>query len=398
MKARRLIAAASVAASAAAAVWAWRNQSEIATRRPINEWTFTHMNRVMPTESAQAPAHATPLPHGAPMPPVTYSFEGETCTLPDLHRRTHTTSFVVLHRGRIVAEEYPGAFAAPDRRFQVYSLTKSVTSMLFGIALERGEIASIDDPVVTYRPELAGTGYDGPTIGHLLNMTSGVGELEDWTVRDSPINRFQDAVTTGGSILDVIRSLPVRSKPGEAFLYSTIDTHVLGWVLEAATGRTLAQYASEHLLGPIGAEHDAYYFLSRGRPRTALGGGSLNITTRDLARIGLLAMNEGRAGETQVVPAPWVARSRGADIPHLDVGALGASGYPHYGYSNLWWTLGGEHRAFTGLGVHGQYLWVDPDREVVIAKTSAWTTADDEARDRETVAALTAIVEALDTL
>jgi len=110
----------------------------------------------------------------------------------------------------------------------------------------------------------------------------------------------------------------------------------------------------------------------------------------------MLMANGGRVGSEQIVPESWVLRSRGADVPSLEVGALGPSGYPHYGYSHQWWTLGGPHRAFAALGVHGQYLWVDPDRETVIVKTSAWNSPDDPDRDRETVAALNAVVDSLE--
>ena len=88
----------------------------------------------------------------------------------------------------------------------------------------------------------------------------------------------------------------------------------------------------------------------------------------------------------RIVPQDWVRRSRGNDKPQLAVGSLGPSGYAHYGYANQWWTLGGD--TFTGLGVHGQYLFVDPEAEVVIVKCSAWPTQDDPRRDAETVAAL----------
>jgi CubicO group peptidase (beta-lactamase class C family) len=402
---RAVVIGSAVGLAVAGGAWLWRHQGELASNRPVNEWTFTHMDRVMPTDVIPRPARPSDLETGGHLPEVRYSFDGRSYSLAELHRRTHTTSFLVVHRGRVLAEEYPGWFADAGVRFQLFSLTKSVTSLLIGIALERGEIASIDDPVVTYCPQLRGSGYDGPTIDHLLNMSSGVGGLEDWTVPDAPINRFSAAVMTGGSVLDVIRSLPVVEPPGRRFNYSTIDSHVLGWVLEAATGRTLAQNAAERLWMPMGAEHDGFYFLTRGRPRTALGGGSLNASTRDLARIGLLMANGGRAGSVQagsvragsvqVVPEAWVRRSRGSDASHLEVGALGPSGYPHYGYANHWWTLGGAHRAFTGLGVHGQYLWVDPDRETVIVKTSAWNDPDDADRDRETVAALSAVVDAV---
>lgn len=397
---RALAIGAAAGLAAAGTVWLWRKQGEIATRRPFNEWTFTHMNRVMPSEPIHAPARSRGLvAHGA-LPPIEYRFDGEARSLADLHRLTHTTSFMVVHRGRVLAEQYPGRFAGHGVRFQCYSLTKSVTSMLVGIALDRGEIASIDDPVTRYRPELVGSAYDGATVAHLLDMCSGAGGVEDWTIPDAPILRFEHAVTTGGSVLAVIRSLPRTAEPGTAFNYSTIDSHMLGWVLESATGLSLARNASERLWTPMGAEHEGYYFLTRGQPRTALGGGSLNATTRDLARLGLIMANGGRAGSEpdapQIVPESWVERSRGGDRPQLQVGALvDGGGYAHYGYANQWWTLGGDERAFTGLGVHGQYLWVDPDRETVIVKTSAWSTADDEARDRETVAAFRAIAEAL---
>jgi CubicO group peptidase (beta-lactamase class C family) len=89
-----------------------------------------------------------------------------------------------------------------------------------------------------------------------------------------------------------------------------------------------------------------------------------------------------------------VRRSRGSDLPQLAVGALGPSGYAHYGYANQWWTLGSAcFDAFTGVGVHGQYLFVDPAADVVIVKCSAWPTQDDPARDRETINALRRIAD-----
>jgi CubicO group peptidase (beta-lactamase class C family) len=114
-----------------------------------------------------------------------------------------------------------------------------------------------------------------------------------------------------------------------------------------------------------------------------------------VARLGLLMTGDGAVAGDQVVPRDWVLRSRGNDLPHLAVGALGPSGYDHYGYANQWWTLGGTRQAFTGLGVHGQYLFVDPVADVVIVKCSAWPTQDDEQRDRETITALHRIADHL---
>ncbi|MFC7219491.1 serine hydrolase domain-containing protein [Streptomyces polyrhachis] len=388
---------AAVAGLGAGAGWLWRHQADLAFSRPLNEWTFTHMSAVLPTRPVARAAVPRPLPYGPALRAFTYEHDGERRTLAQLHARTHTTGFAVLHRGALVREEYPGRFASPRARFQLFSLTKSVTSMLVGIALEEGALGSLDDKAAGYLPDLAGSAYDGPTVGDLLHMSSGVEFTEDYADPASSFARFERAVSGGGSLLEVVRSLPRAARPGTTFTYSTVDSQVLGWVLEAATGTALAQYAHSRLWSRVGAERDAYYFLTRGRPRTALGGGSFNAAVRDLARLGLVMARGGQLDGRQIVPARWVERSRGADLAHLAVGALGADAPRHYGYANQWWTLGGARRAFTGIGIHGQYLWVDPQADVVVVKTSAWDTAEDEGRDAETVAALTALVTYLET-
>jgi CubicO group peptidase (beta-lactamase class C family) len=372
----------------------WERQGDLIMRRPFNEWTFTHMNWLMPTERVARGEHRRPLEFDPRPLDLTYWFEGRDHTLAELHRRTFTTAFVVLHRGAVVHEYYPGAFAGPRSRMQLFSVSKSVTSILVGIALADGAVGSVKDRVGDYRTDFAGTAYENTTLDELLTMTSGVGDLEVWDVPDSGIKRFEQAVVGGGDVAAVVRSAPRTADPGEHFNYSTFDSQILGWVLEAATGRSLAAYAEEKLWRHLGADRDAYYWLTRARPRTAIGGGSFNATARDVARLGQLMADDGVVGSRRLVPRDWVRRSRGSDLAQLGVGALGPSGYDHYGYANQWWTLGhGSHDAFTALGVHGQYLFVDPSAEVVIVKCSAWPTEDDESRDRETITALRRIAD-----
>jgi CubicO group peptidase (beta-lactamase class C family) len=377
---------------APASSW-WERQGEFIMRRPFNEWTFTHMNWLLPTERvARGPLHR-PLPDRPEPLDLTYRFDGRDLSLADLHRRTFTTAFVVLHRGAVVHESYPGTFAGPRARFQLFSLSKSLTSMLVGIALADGAIGDVTDRVVDYRSDFAGTAYEDVTLADLLSMSSGVGDLEAWDVAGTDIKRFEEACLGRGSVADVLRSARRTAAPGERFNYSTLDAQLIGWVLEAATGRTLAQYAAERLWSRLGADRDAYYWLSRSRPRTAIGGGSFNATARDVARLGLLMARDGRLDGDQIIPREWVRRTQVRDVPELAVGALGPSGYDHYGYANQWWTL--DDGAYTGLGVHGQYLFVDPAADVVIVKCSAWPDEDDPDRDRETVAALRAITARL---
>jgi CubicO group peptidase (beta-lactamase class C family) len=372
----------------------WDRQGDLIMRRPFNEWTFTHMSWLMPTDPVTRSGAHRPLVHNEQALDLTYRFENADYSLDDLHRRTFTTAFVVLHHGEIVHESYPGAFAGPRSRMQLFSVSKSVTSMLVGIALAEGVIGSIKDRVTDYRPDFVGTAYEETTLTELLDMTSGVGDPEVWDVPDSGIKRFEQAIMGGGDVAEIVRSAERTAGAGERFNYSTFDAQILGWVLEAATGKSLAAYATEKLWSRIGADRDAYYWLTRARPRTAIGAGSFNATARDVARLGLLMANDGAVDGQQIVPVEWVRRSRGSDLPQLAVGQLGPSGYAHYGYANQWWTLGGgSFDAFTGVGVHGQYLFVDPAADVVIVKCSAWPTQDDEPRDRETIAALRRIAD-----
>jgi CubicO group peptidase (beta-lactamase class C family) len=385
-----------IASSASARISSARSRRlDLLLRPPLQAWTLTHMNRLRPTAPVPRGGPARPLPDAHRSLDVGYTVDGARFRLADLHRRTGTTSFVVLHRGAVVHEQYRGRFAGPSARFLLFSLTKSVTSMLIGIAIDEGAIAGVDDPVVKYLPDLHGSVYDGPTIAHLLDMSSGAGAGEDWTDPDSTVVRFKRAIDGDGSVRDVIASLPRTAIAGSTFNYSSIDAQVLGCVLEAATGTPLPRYTAERLWQRIGAEHDAYFWLTFPRPRSAVAAGSFAATARDVARLGLLMARAGRVQGEQAVPAAWVARSRGGDAGHLRVGALGPSGYPHYGYANQWWTLGGPRRAFTGLGIYGQYLYVDPEADVVIVKTSAWPAPDDPGRDRETVTALQAVADHL---
>jgi CubicO group peptidase (beta-lactamase class C family) len=365
----------------------WERQGDLIMRRPFNEWTFTHMNRVLPSEPITK-GEPRPLPvEPADLGGLRY---GAGYNLDDLHRRTFTTAFVVLRDGMLVHEAYPGVFARPGARMQLFSLSKSVLSMMIGIALAEKRITSIDEPVTAYRPDFRGTAYQDVTIAQLLDMTSGVGDLEVWDVEDSGIKRFERAVAGGGDVLEIVKGAVRSRTAGERFNYSTFDSQVLGWVLEAATGESLASYATRKLWQKVGAEHDAYYGLTRRRPRTAIGAGSLNATARDLARLGQVMADDGLAAGERVVPADWVRRSR---MPRHGVGTLGPSGYPHYGYANHWWTL--DNGAFTGVGVHGQYLYVDPAARIVIVKCSAWPTQDDPERDSETITALKAVASHL---
>lgn len=307
--------------------------------------------RTVPVPRGDGPV--SDLPKGAPMdlPPQAAQWINDRAV----------TSLLVLHEGRIVHERYHLGTNPEDRRIS-WSMAKSFLSALFGVIEAEGAIGSLDDPVTDYVPRLAGTAYDGVTIRHVLQMTSGVAFDEDYLDRNSDINRMGRVLALGGTMDGFAANLMERAAPpGERWQYVSIDTHVLGMVLRAATGRDLPSLLSEKIIAPLGLERDPYYITDGEGVAFALGG--LNLTTRDYARFGLMFARGGAYDGRQIVPQAWVRASTSPSAP-TPPGAL------RYGYQ--WWIpKDGPDGVFMARGIYGQYIYIDPGRDVVIVATGA---------------------------
>ncbi len=271
------------------------------------------------------------------------------------------TSLLVMKGGEIRHESYHLDTSAEDRRIS-WSVAKSYLSALFGVLLEEGTIASIDDPVTKYAPELKGSAYDGASIRNVLNMASGVTFDEDYLDYDSDINRMGREIALGGTLDQFTADLSETFvSPGEQWQYVSIDTHVIGMVIRGATGQSIASLLQDRIIAPLGLEQDLYYVTDGEGVAFVLGG--LNITTRDYARFGLMIEQNGQYNGQQVVPADWIAASTTPSAPTKP-------GRIDYGYQ--WWIpVGAETGEFMARGVYGQYIYIDQARDVVIVSTAA---------------------------
>lgn len=290
---------------------------------------------------------------------------GPTATLPDAVADWITdrslTALVVLKDGELVFEEYYQGTGPADLRIN-WSISKSYLSTLFGVLLAEGTIDSIDTPVVTYAPSLAGTAYNDATIKDVLQMSSGVTFDEDYLDFFSDINRMGRVLALGGS-MDAFAARQDESfaPPGAQWQYVSIDTHVIGMVIRGATGREIADLLAEKILAPLGFEADPYYLTDGYGVAFVLGG--LNTTTRDNARFGQMIANGGRWNGAQIVPEDWVDASTIASA-NTQPGRTG------YGYQ--WWIpTGSEAGQFMARGIYGQYIYIDRINDVVIAVHSA---------------------------
>ena len=321
--------------------------------------------------------------------PVVPLATGEAMTLPagagDWIDARAVTSLLVLKDGKIRHESYHLGTAETDRRIS-WSVAKSYLSALFGILLEEGAIASLDDPVTTYAPLLTGSAYDGASIRNVLNMASGVTFDEDYLDYDSDINRMGREIALGGALDQFAADLKDRfAAPGSTWQYVSIDTHVIGMVIRGATGRSIPDLLSEKIITPLGLEQAPYYVTDGDGVAFVLGG--LNITTRDYARFGLLIEQDGRYNGQQIVPADWIAASTHPSAPTKE-GKIG------YGYQ--WWVPIGAHDGeFLARGVYGQYIYIDQDRDVVIVSTAADRKFRDKGVNRANIEMFRQIARAL---
>ena len=338
---------------------------------------YRNMDKIYPTRVIPASDDPYPLPERpVDLSALQYEIEGETFLLDDFLKDNHVVGLLVLKRGDVVDERYLQG-TTRDTRWYSFSITKSVVSMLMGAAVQDGYIESLDVPVTTYVPILAGSAYEGVTIRNALQMASGVEWNEDYA------DPASDVASTGGNALDrlrYLRSKPRVLEPGEVFNYNTGETNLLGAVLRAAIGNNLSTYLAHKIWNPFGMEHAANWLLLADGGAEH-GGCCISATLRDYGRIGLFAMRSGvlRDG-TPVLPSDWMKQAT-APSPAND------------GYGYLWWLRG--NNVYSAVGIYGQAISIDPTQEIVIVTLSAWLQATNREFAQRRAAFFAAVTTAL---
>jgi CubicO group peptidase (beta-lactamase class C family) len=280
-------------------------------------------------------------------------------------RRRQVRAFLVAQGDTILYERYSGGYG-PATRSSSFSVSKSVTAALLGRALQSGAIRSLDDPVTAYVPDLGrNPAYRDVTIRHLLGMKSGVAYTRTmgkmWHDLRSSDARF---FYTGNLEREILRQRR-EDPPGLRWAYKDSDTEVLGWVLQRATGRTIAEQLENEIWRPMGAEFDASWDLDRSNGRERVSSG-LNATARDLLRFGRLYLEQGRGRE--IVPEEWIEVSTTLDRSRSEPEVV------------TWWQMQHQHhwwipmqnwdaeRDFFADGSRGQRIYVHPASRIVIVQ------------------------------
>ncbi len=278
-----------------------------------------------------------------------------------------TAGLIIVQDGKVRLEKYGLGFSA-EGRWTSFSVAKSFTSTLVGAAINDGFIKSIDDKVSDYLPDMKGSVYDDVSIRQLLTMTSGVRWTEDYEDKNSDVALFNEHVAEPGvdATVSYMRTLSREAPPGEKWLYKTGETNLIGVLVSSATHKTLSDYLSEKIWAPFGMQQDGSWLLSN--TGQEISGCCIQAATRDFARYGLFMLNGAVIDGKTILPDGWIetATTKQAETSHAGKG---------YGYQ--WWTY--DDGSFAAQGIFGQGIFIDPERQLVIASNSNWPKATDPA-------------------
>ena len=320
---------------------------------------FAHMDRLFPFHVVRHGSRVRPLSKGA-------SLALDEGVVPHYMQAEHLAGVLVLQHGRVRAEHYALGLT-PSTRWTSFSITKAVTDTLVGAALQGGALRSLDDAVTRYLPEMKGSAYDGVTVRQLMTMTSGVRWNENYISPDADNVRLYTTPVAPGhnSTVEYMRGLPRATAPGSKWVYNTGETDMLGVLLHRVTGKSLSQQLSQMVWQSAGMEHDATWIATAaGNEGEEFGGSGLSATLRDFGRFGQWVLEGGDGA---------VSRGWFAEATRTQTSAGGAG----YGYG--WWPQAGADGkpdgSFAALGIFGQSILIDPQRQLVIVTLGDWDTA-----------------------
>lgn len=264
-----------------------------------------------------------------------------------------TVAFLIIQNDTIHYENYWGKY---DEASIVpsFSVAKSITSILIGCAIDDKLIQSVDEPVTNYVPELKKNGFDKVTIEHLLQMTSGL------KFNESYYNPFGDAATYyyGTNLRKAISKMKLEVEPGERFEYASGNTQLLGLVLERALkDQTITSYLEEKIWEPLEMEFDASWSLDKKKDGLEKTFCCINARARDYAKIGRLYLNKGKWNGKQIVSEEWVVQSTKVDTTNGS----------DWNYQYQWW-LPSKTGDFMADGILGQYIYVHPEKNLIIVR------------------------------
>ena len=290
--------------------------------------------------------------------------------------KQRATSLMIINNNEIIVEKYQYDRTA-EMQLKSFSMAKSITSILIGIAFDKGYINSLDDKAELYIPEIIGTAYGETTIRNFLRMSSGI-EINDgnenYGTRIGDLDKFYGtlsfkpngkyAIATNAKLFN-----KRRYKQGEKFYYSSADTEFLARIVVRATKKSMTQLTQEWLWNPIGAEDSAYWLVSKS-DNVEFGSGGFYATLRDYAKFAMMLANDGLVDGEQIVSKKYLMEATDSDSQPN--GFKRGQAQWNFGYGYQFWILPTKDRTFSLQGIYGQNIFIQPSSKTIMIQTSVY--------------------------
>jgi CubicO group peptidase (beta-lactamase class C family) len=387
------------------------NRSNALMTPPYNRWSYLHMRTLYPTAGIPSAQKSFDIKREIDENISKLKIEnpetGEKYDFDRFLKETYSDAFVVIHKNKIVYESYLNGMNA-DQPHQMMSCTKSFAGLFALLAVDEGKMNE-SDLVTKILPELkTGGAFDGATVKQVLNMTNSMDFSEDYADPNSGIVHYatvlgfmapQEGKEYANSIYEFLPTIKQEKKyaHGEIFNYQTPKTDVVNWLTNRASGRSFQKDMYEKLWSKLGTSGETYVLLDANG--TLFAGGGLNATPNNLARFGMMMINDGKFNGNQVVSPDVIQKiAKGGNIEAFSNGPLssGPMGNKDWSYRAQWWvrhTSGKE--AFSAIGINGQWIYIDVDRDVAIIKQSSQPVSSSEFFDGFNFNAFDTIIEHL---
>ncbi|WP_427869442.1 serine hydrolase domain-containing protein [Leucobacter luti] len=354
---------------------------------PYLQWSMQNIASFLPVHLIHRGERATAFaaaPADVESLLIPHPWEDRTATFAEVMAMTHTDGWLLARGGAIVCERYFGEME-PGKAHLLMSVSKSLTATTAGLLSATGEL-DLDRPVTDYVPGLAGSGYEGALVRHLVDMRTGVRFSEEYLNEDAEVRLLEQAIgwapkqhpDVPDTLLGFLATLGQEGPHGGAFDYKSCETDALGFVIGGATGQHPADVMSARLWQPMGAEFDANVGIDS--VGAGMFDGGVSGTLRDLARFGELFVSGGKALDgAQVIPEWWVEDTfaGGPDSREAFGNATEPTLMPGGMYRNGFWFPGESGDVMLALGIHGQMIYMNRVTGVVAVKLSSWPTPQD---------------------
>jgi CubicO group peptidase (beta-lactamase class C family) len=347
---------------------------------PFNSWSFVNVRNLIPT----SPIYNNPdkkvilKKQLIDIDDLVIDHKNTSYKLKEIFKICDTDAFLVMHKGKIKFEFYD-KFTKFNTPHIIFSVSKSLTSLLTGILVEK-KVININNYISHILPETKGTAYEDATVRNVLDMSIASGFIEDYTGQAEIFKKYRsstgwdlpetNSTQTVKGLHDFLSSMPKSNqKHGKKYHYCSPHSDLLGWIIERASGENYSKIMADLLFKKAGMNHEANVTVDKWGASRAAGG--ISVSPYDLLLLSELVRNHGSNKNGQVIPEAWIEDFVNNKNNNSYLNQDNLERFPKGNYRSKWYQTGFKDNEYCAIGIHGQNIWINPQKEITIVRMSS---------------------------